>query len=296
MRQLRGWVGRVAPGELPVLIQGETGCGKELVARMLHEKSGRRVGPFVAVNCAAFTDTLLDAELFGAERGAYTGADRQRPGLFRLACGGTLFLDEVAEMSPSMQAKLLRVLQESRVRPVGGEDDVPVDVRVLAATHHDMALLLRRGSFRTDLYYRLAVVEIRVPSLRDRLDDLETIVGSLRLRLCRETGAPSVSLSADAWRALRTHDWPGNVRELHAVVARALLRSGGARVETRHLDPAVHRSDAPQPGRTPHPASERQMIVAALRESSGNLTRAARAIGWSRQKLYRRMHILSVPR
>ena len=197
--ELREWIGRVAPTALPVLIQGETGSGKELVARQLHRRSARRRGPFVAVNCAAFTETLLDAELFGAVRGAYTGAERDRPGLFRLAQGGTLFLDEAAEMPVSMQARLLRVLEERAVRPVGGERSVPVDVRVVAATHQDLARAAARGLFRLDLYHRIAVLEVRVPPLRERAEDLPLLVEALGPRLLREIGHGTPRLTPGAW-------------------------------------------------------------------------------------------------
>ncbi|MCP3978699.1 MAG: sigma-54-dependent Fis family transcriptional regulator [bacterium] len=283
---LLDWVARAARTELPVLVQGETGAGKEVVARTLHRQSRRRDGPFVAVNCTALADTLLDAELFGSERGAYTGAERTRPGLFVLADGGTLFLDEVGDMSASMQSKLLRAIQEKRIRPVGADREVDVDVRIVAATHHDLRSLSAGGLFRADLYFRLSVVPVRIPPLRERIDDLAILVDSLSPRLAAETGLGPPRVDEGAWRLLRSYDWPGNVRELHAVLARALLRSSGETIRPEHLDgmdrPASRTGGNPQ-------LLEHEMIRRALRESGNRITEAARRIGWSRQKLYRRM-------
>jgi len=290
---LSDWLRRIAPARLPVLIHGETGSGKELVARALHRLSPRGASPFVGLNCAALNEGLLDAELFGAKRGAFTGADRDRPGLFRLADTGTLFLDEVGEMSAQFQRKLLRAIQERTVRPVGGDHEEPVDVRILAATHRNLEERVRNGSFREDLYFRLAVLEVRVPPLRERLEDLEPIVAELGPRIRGETSYRLPRLTPAAWRALRRHSWPGNVRELHAVLARAVLRSAGRMISARHLG-----LDDPAPG-PPNPAEtasilERKMIERALSQAAGNLTQAAERIGWTRQKLYRRMRTLDV--
>jgi len=284
------WVARVAATDLPVLIRGESGAGKESVARDLHRLSRRHAGPYVAVNCAALAESLLEAELFGAVRGAYTGAERDRPGLLRRAAGGTLFLDEVGDMPGPMQAKLLRALEQGRVRPVGGAEEVPVDVRIVAATHHDLAGRVGRGLFRHDLYYRLAVLRIDVPPLRDRLADLPALVADLAPRLLAETASRQLRLSAAAWSWLRAQSWPGNVRELHAVLARALLRSGGRReIHVDDLEPL----DAPGTGS--HTASlEAQMIAQALDSSAGRFTEAARRIGWTRQKLHRRARALGL--
>jgi len=280
------WVDRVAPTPLPVLIEGETGSGKDGLARRLHRRSRRAARPLLAVNCAAFTESLLDAELFGAVRGAYTGADRDRPGLFRLASGGTLFLDEVGDMGPAMQAKLLRALETRCVRPVGGEQEEPVDVRVVAATHHDLEYRVAQGAFRVDLFHRLAVLRVRVPPLRERPEDLAPLVAALAPRLERETGLGPVRLSRAAWLALHEHPWPGNVRELHAVLASALLRAGGEEIGVGdlRLDSAPGCNGGPRDD-----SIERRMIVAALRGARGSVTRAAGELGWSRQKFYRRM-------
>jgi two-component system response regulator PilR (NtrC family) len=294
-RAMVDWMERVARSNLPVHVTGETGCGKELVARELHRRSDRGGAPFVAVNCTAFTETLLDAELFGAVRGAYTGAERDRAGLFRQAEGGTLLLDEVGDMPPSMQAKLLRVLQEGRVRPVGGEREIPIDVRLVTATHRDLTREVAAGRFRADLYYRLAVAELHVPPLRERAEDLPLVVERLAPRLARETGRRAPRLSDGAWQALYAHDWPGNVRELHGALARALLRSGGGSIEASDLGltdgAGFDVTEDPRDG-----ALERRMIVAALHAAEGNIACAARRIGWTRQKLCRRMRKLEVER
>lgn len=282
---------RAGPTRLPVLITGETGTGKEGVARAVHAAGPRRSGPFLAVNCAALPESLLDAEIFGVERGAFTGADRKRPGLFRLADGGTLLLDEIGDMTGPLQAKLLRVLQEGAVRPVGGGKEIPVDVRVVAATHRDLRELSARKRFRADLLYRIAVVEIQVPPLRQRLEDLPDLASFLLDRLASSAGLRPGFLGPDALDLLRSHDWPGNVRELESTLARGLLRSGGGALGACHLDLVRARSLAPPP----EPPSEAAMIVSALRESEGVIARAAARIGWSRQKLYRRMTRLGIP-
>ncbi len=291
-RSLLAWVRRIAPSELPVLIGGESGSGKEQISRMVHALSRRRLRPFLALNCAALTETLLEAELFGARRGAYTGAARDRPGLFVQASGGTLLLDEVGDMPAAMQAKLLRAVEQGRVRPVGGDVEVAADVRVVAATHRDLSQEVDRGRFRADLYHRLAVLHVRVPPLRERLDDLPTLIGQLGPRLLRETGYGPPRLTAAALERLRHHAWPGNVRELHAALARALLRTAGAPIEPDDLELL---------GEPAAPASacaslERSMIANALDQARGNVTAAAARIGWSRQKLYRRLVALGISR
>ena len=289
-RKLLEEVDRVAPTRLPVLIHGESGCGKEQIARRLHRRSTRREGPFVAVNCAALNESLLEAELFGVVRGAYTGAERDRPGLFRLAHGGSLLLDEVGDTPPAMQAKLLRVLQERKVRPVGGDRELPVDVRLVATTHRDLAAEAAAGAFREDLYYRLAIACVRVPPLRERRDDLPLLVTALLPGVARETGRDPVPLTRCAHRRLAQHDWPGNVRELQAVLARGLLRCDGRRLGAADLD--LPPREQPGGGAI---TLESEMIRNALRDHGG-IAAAARRIGWTRQKLYRRMGALGIPR
>lgn len=286
-------VRRVARWPLPVLITGETGSGKEGISRTLHLESPRREGPFVAVNCAAFPESLLESELFGAVRGAYTGLERDRPGLFLLAHGGTLLLDEVGDTSPAMQAKLLRVLQESRIRPVGGELETPVDVRVLAATHRDLRQRISRGEFRADLYYRLAMVELRVPALRERAEDLPLLADHLLAKLARETECEDLRLSPQTLERLHGHHWPGNIRELEAALAGAILVSGGGVLQPHHL-PLPPK--AARQGSAPGTNLEAKMVEEALEKSGWILTRAAACIGWSRQKLSRRMAALGIPR
>jgi DNA-binding NtrC family response regulator len=284
---------RIARTSLPVLVQGESGSGKEGVSRALHRLGPRHAGPFVPINCTAVTESLLEAELFGAVRGAYTGLDRDRPGLFRQAHGGTLFLDEVGDMPGSMQAKLLRVLESGRVRPVGGASETLVDVRVVAATHRDLRQWVAEGRYRADLFYRLAVLRLDVPPLRDRLGELTSLVAELTPRLARETGYPILRLSQDAWRALRCHPWPGNIRELHATLARALLEADGEEIRASHLGLC---SVATAPRATTNETLERGMIETALRETDGEIAGAATRIGWTRQKLYRRMQVLELRR
>jgi DNA-binding NtrC family response regulator len=237
----------------------------------------------------------MEAELFGARRGAYTGSDRDRPGLFRVAHGGTLFLDEVGDMPPALQGKLLRVLQERRFRPLGSVEEVEADVRIVAASHRDLTAAALRGGFRSDLYYRLAVLHVRVPPLRERLDDLPLLIGSLEARLVRETGRGPLRLAPSALDRLLAHDWPGNVRELHAALARALVRSGGAEITADHLEPLGAAAAVATPTASGLDL-ERRMIVAALSGSAGNLAQAARRIGWTRQKLYRRLRALGIRR
>jgi two-component system response regulator PilR (NtrC family) len=285
---------RVARSRFPVLLVGETGTGKEEIARAIHRDGPRADAPFLALNCAALPETLLESEMFGAVRGAYTGAERDRPGLFRLAHGGTLLLDEVGDMPPPMQAKLLRVLQDGRIRPVGGSSEIAVDVRIVAATHRDLPSLVALGSFRQDLYWRLAMAEVRVPPLRERRDDIPLLAEHLLSRLRADAGAlPETSLDPSALDALKRCDWPGNVRQLQAVLARALLRCDGGMLSAAHLDLPTSSRPAGSGPEQPAPL-ERRWIEDALREARGNVTGAAARIGWSRQKLYRRMKTLGV--
>lgn len=231
MRQLRSMIAKLAHSMAPVAIFGESGCGKELVARAIHELSARGAAPFVAVNCGAIPEALMEAEFFGYKKGAFTGADRDRDGFFQAAAGGTLFLDEVAELPLPMQVKLLRAIQERRVRKVGATVEEPVDVRILSATHQDLAKLVASGRFRQDLYYRLNVIELRVPSLRSRTDDIVPIARAILQRLAQRNGVESVTLSPAAEAALRNYHFPGNVRELENVLERALALAGSGTLE-----------------------------------------------------------------
>jgi serine/threonine-protein kinase PknK len=289
---LQGEIRAAAQVPLPALVVGESGTGKELVARALHEQGSRARRPFVAINCAAIPEALLERELFGATRGSFTGADRDHPGLFRQAEGGTVFLDEIGDMPLTLQAKLLRVLQESSVRAVGALEERAIDVRLVAATHRELRTLVADDRFRADLRWRLEVLVLRVPPLRDRADDLPILSERLLERLVARCALPDTSLAKDALERLRTHAWPGNIRELESVLARALLRARGGVIRAGDLDIA----DAPETDRDDSPAGglERAMIEQALRAARGNMTAAALKIGWSRQALYRRIHALGL--
>ncbi len=286
MLRLYAELERVARARAPVLITGESGTGKELVARELHARGAAADEPFLCENCAALTPSLLESELFGHRKGAFTGADEDRPGLFQLAGRGTLLLDEVGDMSPSLQSKLLRVLQEGAARPVGGEAPLPVACRVIAATHRDLRVLVEEGRFREDLYYRLDVLRLEVPPLRRRPEDVPALLAHF---LAREAPRP-IELSPAALELLVGYGWPGNVRELENE-ARRLAALGADRIGTRHLSPEVRegrglaRAEGDYSGKT-LPDVEREMVAAALRETGGNKARAARRLGIPKTTLY----------
>jgi DNA-binding NtrC family response regulator len=269
---------RVAKVESTALITGESGVGKERIARLIHDASPRAARPFVAVNCGAVTETLLESELFGHARGAFTGADRERPGLLEAAEGGTLFLDEVGEVSPGMQVKLLRALQEREIRRVGENRARRVDVRVVAATHRSLADEVAAGRFRQDLYYRLRVIELRVPPLRDRPEDVLALARVFLAELARRMGRKVTGFTPRAADHLLRHTWPGNVRELQNAVEHAVALATGSRVDVDDL-PEELRSAMPRPrttGRTrPLADVEREYILAAVESAGGNRTRAA---------------------
>jgi two-component system nitrogen regulation response regulator GlnG len=227
MQEMYKAIGRVAPQDINVLITGESGTGKELVARAIYQHSRRAAGPFLAINCAAIPEALLESELFGHEKGAFTGADRQRVGKFEQCRGGTLFLDEVGDMSPLTQAKVLRVLQEKAFERVGGNETIRTDVRVLAATNRDLEKMVAEGRFRPDLYYRLSVFIIALPPLRERDEDLALLVEYFLRRFSRELGKQVFRASPEALAVLEAHGWPGNLRELQSVLKQALLCSKG---------------------------------------------------------------------
>ena len=265
---------------------------------MLHDLGTRRCGPFLALNCAALPETLLEAELFGTVRGAYTGAAVDRAGLFRAADGGTLLLDEIGDMPPPMQAKLLRVLQEGTVRPVGGDREIRSDVRIIAASHRNLALMVKEDRFRADLYHRLAVLRLRIPPLRRRLEDIPCLVDQIAPRLTGSTGIRLPPLPPETVDALLAHSWPGNIRELETVLARAAVRTGGNTVLPEDLEFDSIRQEGVSAGL---PAGWREplelhLIRETIRDSRNNLTLAAARIGWTRQKLYRRMSHLGIRR
>jgi DNA-binding NtrC family response regulator len=327
MARLRDLIRRAAPWDSNVLIEGESGTGKELVARAIHRLSQRARLPFIAENCAALPDGVVESELFGHVRGAFTGAERDRTGLIELANGGTLFLDEIGDLGQRVQAKLLRVIQEGEFRPVGAREAKRSNFRVIAATHRDLAAMGQRGEFREDLYYRLHVIHIRIPPLRARVDDIPSLVEHTLVRLSgralptpasersgRDIPAfvvPSTSaseqnsqpsrpaVSAEAMEMLVRYPWPGNVRELQNVVEAALVHAGERRIlgvadlPERILDHALSegagvRESAPKP-------HEQVMIEMALHRFRGDKTRAAAYIGWTRTKLYRVMARYGIP-
>ncbi|MBW3570965.1 MAG: sigma-54 dependent transcriptional regulator [Gemmatimonadetes bacterium] len=289
---------RVAPSLAGVLVQGESGTGKELLARIIHDQGLRAGGPFVAVNCAAITETLLETELFGHERGAFTGAVARRVGRFERASGGTLFLDEVGDMSPAMQAKILRALQENEIERVGGDVPVQVDVRVVAATNRDLLAEVLAGRFREDLYYRLAVVTVHLPALRERGNDVELLARHFASEYAGELGRP-VPLIADATLGfLRAYAWPGNVRQLRNVIQRALLVQDGDTLLPEHLAPEVRGDAGPARPDAPHAADgpflslrevEERHIRRALSLTDGNLGHAAEILGIHRNTLRQKL-------
>ena len=296
MRRVVELIEQVGPSEANVLILGESGTGKELVAQLLHEHSLRREGALVKVNCAALPETLLESELFGYVRGAFTGATQDKPGRFQLAAGGTLFLDEIGELPMTLQAKILRALQERIVEPLGGVTPVSVDVRFIAATNRDLPAMIAEGKFREDLYYRLNVLEIRIPPLRERSEDIPLLTDHLLAKLCRKNNRPVRSVSRDFLDALSRHEWRGNVRELENVLERSLILCRGDVLDVRDLPehllspartPAT--SSATAPTENPLEAAERHALEETLRKYAGHRERTAQALGISRRTLQYRL-------
>ena len=306
-------IGRVARTEMTVLLMGESGTGKELVARAIHGNSARSRGPFITVNMAAIPKDLIESELYGHEKGSFTGAIERRPGKFELASGGTLFLDEIGEMPIELQAKLLRVLQEREVDRVGGSRPLPVDVRIVAATNADLARSVEDGRFRRDLYYRLAVVPIRLPPLREREGDVVLLARHYVAKYGEQLRGRPVTLARDAEGLLLAHGWPGNVRELQNVIQRALLKLAGPRLGAKDLEgllptgagaergisglvDALLEAPAPEGGRyqAALAAVEAPLIAAALTRTKGNQLRAAELLGMNRNTLRERMRVLGM--
>jgi len=292
MRRLRELIGAVAKDEVTVLVRGESGVGKELVAQALHDSGRRRDGHFVAVDCCTLQETLFESELFGHERGAFTGADRRKPGLIEAAAGGTLFLDEIGEIAPSSQAKLLRVLETGRFRRVGATTDLRANARVIAATNQDLSRMVREGRFRADLFYRLSAFEISVPPLRERKDDIPALVAHFAKRRAGIDRPPKIS--APALQRLLAYDWPGNVRELRNVVERALILGTPAGVvEPGHLPPlrnaGLENTDEPITlhGEPSLDDIERYYLVELLERYHGNRRKVAEVLGVSERTAYR---------
>ena len=295
MQALRDTVAKVARSQAPISISGESGVGKELVARTIHAEGGRASGPFIPVNCGAIPTELMESEFFGHKKGSFTGANADKAGLFQAADGGTLFLDEIAELPLPMQVKLLRAIQEKSIRPVGAAAEIPVDVRILSATHKDLAALVADGRFRHDLYYRINVIELRVPPLRERGDDLSLLATTILTRLSQSLHRPPPVLGDKALAALRAYTFPGNVRELENVLERALALADGDTIEVTDLGLptlAAASAVAPRDPRTIDPREsatsalpsyieeiERAAIQQALVENRYNKTRAASALG-----------------
>jgi two-component system NtrC family response regulator len=273
----------VADTQATVLLLGESGVGKGYVARAIHNRSSRRTRPFIQVSCAALPNELLEAELFGYERGAFTGAVRRKPGKFDLAHGGTLFLDEVGELPLPLQAKLLHVLQDSTFSRLGGEADVQVDVRVIAASNRDLEAGVRAGSFRADLYYRLNVVRIAIPPLRERREEIPGLARFFHARYCTQYGRTRPELSPDIMETLMTYAWPGNIRELENCVKRAVIMAPGKLIQPADLgiDSAPAADELPTL-REARSQREREVVVNALVRTKGNISEAARDLGVSR--------------
>ena len=302
MRRVFSELDRIVESELPVLISGESGTGKELAARAIHKNGPRAKRPFISENCAAIPESLLESELFGHAKGAFTGAHRAKRGLFEAADGGTLFLDEIGDMSPAMQKKLLRVLQEGEVRPVGSDKVVEVDVRLLAASHRDLSAHVREGSFREDLYYRIHVLNVEMPSLRDRVEDIPLLAEHLLARAAREAGREAPALPHEVCAALSAYAWPGNVRELENEMRRLVVLSP-EQVELSSLSDVVLEGRRPTTAtpeliegdlRATVAAFERSVIEGALSEAEGNKSQAARALGISRFALQRKLEKLGL--
>jgi len=309
MMQVRDMIVRLARTQAPVYISGESGSGKELAARLIHDNGARHAGPFVPVNCGAIPENLMESEFFGYRKGAFTGAAQDKQGFFHAADGGTLFLDEVAELPMGMQVKLLRAIQEKRVRRIGATQEDAVDVRILCATHQSLAACVEEGRFRQDLFYRLNVIELRMPPLRECREDIPTIASSVLARLVAQNGMASRRLSDEAIQALVRHDFPGNVRELENILERAMALSATDEIRAADLQPggsvaapAMQASAAVTPidetGRAPLPEYlervERQAILEALGQTGFNRTAAARLLGVSFRTLRYRMQRLGI--
>jgi len=297
MQQVFTTIRKVASSDAPVLILGESGTGKEMAALALHRRSTRREGSFVAINCSAIPETLLESELFGHEKGSFTGAHAQRKGRIESASGGTLFLDEIGEIPLQLQVKLLRFLQEQRIERVGGRQEIQVDTRVIAATNVDLKKATLEGRFREDLYYRLAVVVLNLPPLRQRAGDVRLLAQEFLRRNAASSGRDGLSFTKDAIQTLEAHSWPGNVRELENLLKRAVIMAEGKRVSAADLE--LDSASVGQPNlnlKEAREAAERDVIQKALRKHSGKIAPAATDLGVSRPTLYELMEKLGIDR
>jgi two-component system, NtrC family, response regulator HydG len=288
-----------APTSAPVIITGESGTGKELAARAIHDKSPRRSRPFVPINCAAVPETLIESELFGHERGAFTGADRRREGCFERANGGTLLLDEITEMRPEMQAKLLRVLQDKKISRLGGSGEVAVDVRILAASNRELQRSIREGRLRADLYYRLNVVSLELPPLRHRIEDVLLLAEEFVRTFNREHRKTIEGIAPDCLDALKAHSWPGNVRELRNAIERAVIMSRSPILSVGDLPKEISSQPGPTQGFTVRLGStleevENELIARTISFAGGNKSRAAQILGVGRRTLYKQPERYSV--
>lgn len=288
MKEIFATVSKVAATDIPVLITGESGTGKELIANAIHKRSARKDGPFVAINCGAIPDTLIESELFGHEKGSFTGATTQRRGRFEYANGGTLFLDEIADLAPELQVKILRFLQEKVIERIGGRTLIPIDSRVIAATNQNLEEAVKANRFREDLYFRLAVVKIALPPLRDRDSDVIELAQHLVQAFSKELKKPPKKFSREALEAMRRHGWPGNVRELQNRVKRALVLADGPVIGPSELELETPEGDLPPAStlKEAREALEREILINALHENDGNVSKTAKALGISRPTLY----------
>ncbi|HEX8948459.1 MAG TPA: sigma 54-interacting transcriptional regulator [Dissulfurispiraceae bacterium] len=300
MQEVFGLIKKAAASESNVLITGESGTGKELVARAIHRWSPRNTRAFMTINCSAIPDTLLESELFGFEKGAFTGANYTKKGLFELADGGTIFFDEIGDVSPMFQVKALRVLQEGEIMRIGGARQIKTDVRIITATNKDLKAACRHGMFWEDLFYRLNVINIHLPPLRDRIDDIPPLVSHfIRKHAAKRKDMLIKGITNDAVNILKTHDYPGNVRELENIIESAISFANSPEVLSSDLPSYLLQSPAPQKASTPKMKDaitvfERELIVAALNESGGNISKAASALGIYRQQLQRKIKHLKI--
>jgi DNA-binding NtrC family response regulator len=295
MRRVFELIEKVAPSRAPVTITGESGTGKEMVARSIHNLSPRRDRPFIAVNCASIPPTLIESEIFGHERGAFTGANQRRPGVFELAHGGSLFLDEVVEIPVELQAKLLRVLEEGKLRRVGGKAEIEVDVRLISATNRDFKVEIKNVRFREDLYFRLNVFQISLPPLRERRDDIPMLIQLFIEKFNAESGKRVTGMHPDALELLKDYEWPGNIRELRNAVERAVILCDGELIEQDHLPPdLIGKGPERQTFRVPYGLPidlvEKEYILGSLKRNQGNKARTAEILGVSEKTLYNKLN------